>query len=118
MLFQNSLPIETAAAYNEISIDPPACSRVSGSSEDNLLQSLMVSIEVMALSKEGEEKLRKSLTAVLLEDHEKGLKSIAKTSPLSFCIAWNAIKISEGLKGCIQKIGFQISYPISKKVTS
>ena len=60
---------------NEILVDPPSHSRVSGSSEECLLQSQIVTTEVMAMYIEGKEKLRKTLKDIFLEDHEWDLKS-------------------------------------------
>ena len=64
-----------SVGLDEVGIDPTLCSRVSDSTEEPLLQSQTVSMEVMALYMEGEQKLRKVLKNASLEDHEWGLKS-------------------------------------------
>ena len=55
--------------------DLVACSRVSATNEESLLQSEIVSKEVMALYIEGKLKLRKVLTYLSLDDHDWCLKS-------------------------------------------
>ena len=68
-------PAMDSAGLDKVGIDLASCSRVSNSTEEPLLQSQTVSIEVMALYMEGEQKLRKVLKNTSLEDHEWGLKS-------------------------------------------
>ena len=70
--------IETGR-YVEILVDPPSCSRVSGTSEECLLQSQIVSIKIMTIYMTREVKLRRALKNVSLEDHKWNLKSYLYT---------------------------------------
>ena len=58
----------------EVGSNIAACSQVRDSNNESLLQSELVSTEIMALYTEGENKLRKALKDVLLEDHDWCLK--------------------------------------------
>ena len=101
---------------NEILADPPSYSRVSGSSEENLLQSQIVTIEVMAMYIEGEGKLCKILKGISLEDHKWDLNlTIVMASLLWFFIVGNAIRTLEGLMGNTQRKEFQFFFQFQRK---
>lgn len=59
----------------DIQSDPASCSRVSAPTSECFLQSQVLSAEVLALYTEGEQKLRKVLADISLEDHDWCLKS-------------------------------------------
>lgn len=62
-------------APDEILENPPSWSRVSESSEESFFKSQIVSAEIMAMYTQGEEKLRKALKDIFLDDHKWCLKS-------------------------------------------
>ena len=102
-------PTFKIGGYDEILAYPSYYSKISGSSEECLLQSQIVSTEVMPMYIEKEVKSHKTLKDVFLEDHERDLKSCdCHDKAIVVLYHHDCKKTSEGLMGNILKNTFSI----------